>query len=96
MSILIKPIITEKMTVQGEKLNQYAFIVDRKANKIEIASAVKELYNVSPVSVNTMVYRGKTKNRYTKGGIIFGRTSSFKKAVITLEKGVKIDFFSNI
>lgn len=96
MGILIKPIITEKMTVQGEKLNQYAFIVDRKANKIEISNAIKSLYNVTPVSVNTMIYRGKSKSRFTKSGFIEGRKGAFKKAVITLNEGEKIDFFSNI
>ena len=59
MKVIIKPIVTEKMTEQGEKLNRYAFVVDKKANKLQIKDAVEELYNVSVASVNTMVYAGK-------------------------------------
>jgi large subunit ribosomal protein L23 len=96
MNILIEPIITEKMTEKGEKLHQYAFIVDMKANKIEIKKAVEKLYNVTVDSVNTMIYEGDRKNRYTKRGFIKGKTKSFKKALITLSEGETIDFYSNI
>lgn len=96
MSVIIKPIITEKHTNQGEKLNTYGFIVDRKANKIEIKNAIKELYGVTVVSVNTSIVRGKRKSRYTKRGFIEGRTNSFKKAYVTVSEGEKIDFYSNI
>lgn len=96
MDILIKPLVTEKMTMQTEKLNRYGFIVDRRANKNQIKAAVKKMYDVDVESVNTMVYGGKTKYRYTKSGIQKGKTSSFKKAIITLAEGQTIDFYSNI
>ncbi len=96
MEILLKPIVTEKFTEQAESLNRYAFVVDKRANKIQIKQAVEELYNVNVVSVNTMVYGGKTKSRYTKAGIINGRTNSYKKAIVTLAEGDVIDFYSNI
>ncbi|MFV0268062.1 MAG: 50S ribosomal protein L23 [Draconibacterium sp.] len=96
MDILIKPIVTEKMTDQGEKLNRYGFIVRREADKEQIKTAVEELYNVSVASVNTMVYGGKNKSRYTKAGVIKGKTAAYKKAVITLAEGDTIDFYSNI
>lgn len=96
MDILVKPIITEKMTQQGEKLNRYGFIVHRKANKIQIKQAVKEMYGVEIVDVNTMNYPGKVKSRYTKSGYISGRTNAFKKAIITLAEGETIDFYSSI
>jgi large subunit ribosomal protein L23 len=96
MEILKKPIITEKMTILGEKRNQYAFRVDKRANKFQIRQAIKELYGVEVESVNTMRYAGKTKSRYTKTGFVEGRTDSFKKAVVTLKEGEVIDFYSNI
>ncbi len=96
MSIIVKPIITEKMTAQGEKLNRFGFLVDRKANKLEIKRAVKELYNVEVVNVNTINYAGKAKSRYTKAGFVSGRTPAFKKAIVTLAQGETIDFYSNI
>ena len=69
MGIIIKPIVTEKLTVQGEKLNRYGFIVDREANKLQIKAAVEQLYNVTVADVNTVNYHGKRKSRYTKAGI---------------------------
>ena len=96
MEILIKPILTEKMTIQGDKLNRYGFIVDRRANKLQVKEAVEQMYNVIVVDVNTMNYRGKTKGRYTKAGMIVGRTNHYKKAIVTLKNGDKIDFYSNI
>lgn len=97
MSIIIKPLITEKMTKINEKNNsRCAFIVDKKANKIEIKKAVEDLYSVKVASVNTINYSGKRKARYTKAGYIQGRTNAYKKAMITLAKGETIDFFSNI
>lgn len=96
MDILKKPIITEKMTAQGEKLNRYGFIVDKKANKLQIRKAVEDMYDVTVASVNTIIYGGKEKSRYTKTGMITGKTSSFKKAIITLAEGDTIDFYSNI
>jgi large subunit ribosomal protein L23 len=96
MDILIKPIVTEKMTAQGESLKRFGFIVDRRANKIQIKKAVEEMYGVNVLAVNTMVYPGKKKSRFTRTGVINGRTNSLKKALITLAEGETIDFYSNI
>ena len=96
MGIIIKPIVTEKMTVQGEKLNRYGFIVSRDANKLQIKAAVEAAYNVTVAEVNTVNYHGKRKSRYTKAGILSGRTNHFKKAYITLAGEDKIDFYANI
>jgi|YNPMSStandDraft_1061717.scaffolds.fasta_scaffold09304_5 large subunit ribosomal protein L23 len=94
--IIIKPLSTEKMTQLGEKLNKYGFIVHKKANKLQIKKAIEKLYNVKVVSVNTMLYRGKRVVRYTRRGWIEGRKDAFKKAIVTLAEGQKIDFYSNI
>lgn len=96
MDIIIKPIITEKMTAQAEEMNRYGFIVDKRANKTQIKKAVQDLYGVKIDSVNTMRYGGKSKSRYTKAGFIQGKTNSYKKAIITLVEGENIDFYSNI
>lgn len=96
MIIIKKPVITEKMTAISEKLNRYAFIVDVRANKLQIKQAVQDLYGVQVAAVNTMKYEGKLKSRYTKAGMIEGRRDAFKKAIVTLAKGETIDFFSNI
>ncbi|GHV36950.1 50S ribosomal protein L23 [Bacteroidia bacterium] len=95
-NILIKPLVTEKMTAQTEKYNRVGFLVDKRANKIEIKKAVESHYNVKVIDVNTISYAGKVKSRYTKAGFIEGRTNAFKKAIITLEKGSTIDFYSSI
>jgi large subunit ribosomal protein L23 len=84
------------MTAMGEKLNRYGFIVDKKANKLQIIAAIKDLYGVQVAAVNTMNYSGKLKTRYTKTGIISGKTKAVKKAIVTLAEGETIDFFSNI
>ena len=97
MGIIIKPIVTEKQTAITEKFpNCYGFRVSPDANKLEIKKAVEEMYGVTVESVNTMNYAGKKKSRYTKSGIINGKTSAFKKAIVTLKEGETIDFFSNI
>jgi len=96
MNILIKPIVTEKMTSQGDKHNRYGFLVVKNANKLQIKKAVEELYNVTVESVNTLRYGGKIKTRNTKSGLLVGKTSATKKAVVTLAEGNKIDFYSNI
>ena len=83
-------------TAISEKLNKYAFIVDVRANKLQIKEAVEDLYGVKVASVNTMRYDGKVKSRYTKSGVITGKRDAFKKAVVTLAQGETIDFFSNI
>ena len=95
MGIIIKPIVTEKMTVQGEKLNRYGFIVDRDANKLQIKAAVEQAYNVTVADVNTNNYHGKRKSRYTKAGMLNGRTNHYKKAYVTLAGEDKIDFYAN-
>ena len=96
MGILIKPIVTEKMTAQGEKLNRYGFIVDRSANKVQIKAEVEQMYNVTVASVNTVNYTGKKKARFTKAGLLRGRANHFKKAYVTLAGEDKIDFYANI
>jgi len=96
MDILLKPIVTEKMTDQGEKFNRYGFIVAKDANKLQIKRAVEEMYGVTVESVKTMIYNGKKKMRYTKSGVMTGRTPVYKKAIITVAEGDTIDFYSNI
>lgn len=96
MNVILKPVITEKMTGLGEKLNRYGFIVHKKANKVQIKNAVEELYGVDVQAVNTMNYSGKNKSRNTTSGVITGRTNSYKKAIVTLAEGETIDFYSNI
>jgi large subunit ribosomal protein L23 len=95
MSVLIKPVVTEKVSALNEK-GKYGFIVDRKANKVEIKKAVEKLYGVTVEDVNTMNYLGKNKTRYTKSRIISGRSASFKKAIVTVAEGDVIDFYSEI
>jgi len=96
MEVIIKPIITEKMTAQAETMGRYGFIVDNRATKIQIRKAVQDLYGVKVAAVNTMRYGGKLKSRYTKAGFVQGKTNAFKKAIITLAEGETIDFYSNI
>ena len=96
MGIIVKPLVTEKMTAITEKTNRFGFIVRPEANKLEIKKEVEALYNVTVVEVNTMRYAGKNKSRYTRSGIINGRTNAFKKAIVTLKEGDSIDFYSNI
>ncbi len=116
MNIIIKPLISEKMTRLSEAAanpvmtriqrkkgkpepvahNRYGFIVDKRANKIEIKNAIEQLYSVKVIDVNTMNYSGKNKSRYTKSGFLQGRTNAFKKAVVTLTPGDSIDFYAGI
>lgn len=96
MNIIIKPIITEKMTELGSKLNRFGFIVHKNANKLQIKNAVEEIYDVEVLAVNTMNFSGKVKSRFTKAGNITGRTKSYKKAIVTIAEGETIDFYSNI
>ena len=84
------------MTIKGDKLNRYGFIVERDANKVEIKNAVEQMYGVSVKDVNTVNYHGKRKSRYTKAGMLTGRTNHYKKAIVTLAGDDKIDFYSNI
>ncbi|HIX03515.1 MAG TPA: 50S ribosomal protein L23 [Candidatus Odoribacter faecigallinarum] len=96
MEIIIKPVLTEKMTKLTDTQNKVAFLVAKDANKIEIKNAVEAMYGVKVVAVNTQRYQGTVKSRYTRAGVVSGRTPSFKKAIVTLAEGDKIDFFSNI
>ena len=95
MNLIIKPLVTEKMTLQTETLNCYAFIVSKSANKIDIKNSIEKMYAVKVKNVRTMNYYGKTKSRFSKGGVIKGSTNSFKKAIVELVKGNNIDFYSN-
>ncbi len=95
MSVLIKPVVTEKVSALNEK-GKYGFIVNRKANKVEIKKAIEKMYGVTVEDVNTMNYLGKQKTRYTKSRIISGRSSSYKKAIVTVADGDVIDFYSEI
>ena len=96
MSIIVKPVITEKMTAQGEKHNRYGFVVEKTANKVQIKDAVEKLYGVSVASVNTQNYVGKVKSRNTTQGLAVGRVNKHKKAVVTLKTGESIDFYASI
>lgn len=96
MDILIRPIVTEKLTRLGEKLHQYGFIVEKDADKLQIKKAIEELYGVNVNSVNTIRYEGKLKSRPTKRRYVVGRTNAYKKAIVTLKEGQQIDFYSNI
>ena len=96
MEILVKPIITEKMTAQAEKLNRYGFVVAKEANKLEIRSAIEKMYGVKVDSVNTQQYVGKVKTRNTTRGVAIGRVNRYKKAIVTLKDGEVIDFYASI
>ncbi len=96
MGIIIKPIVTEKMTQLGDKLNRYGFRVQKDANKIEIKQAIEAMYDVTVNDVNTMVVAPKLKSRFTKGGVVKGSAPAYKKAIVTVKEGDKIDFYSNI
>ena len=96
MAYIVKPLVTEKVTDLTEKHNVFCFVVRPEANKLQIQNEVEALYNVKVVSVNTGNYAGKNKSRYTKAGLLRGKTNAFKKAYVTLKEGESIDFFSNI
>ncbi|MDE6019058.1 MAG: 50S ribosomal protein L23 [Muribaculaceae bacterium] len=96
MDIMIKPIVTEQATKLTERRNQYTFCVSPEANKYQIKDLIEKLYGVKVVSVNTAVMRGKNKSRWTKSGLLRGKTASFKKAYVTIGEGQTIDVFSNI
>lgn len=96
MSVLIKPIITEKMTNEGELNNRYGFVVNPRANKIQIKDAVEAAYGVSVKKVRTMNYGPSRKTRYTKTGVQHGKTNAFKKAIVDVVEGDVIDFYSNL
>lgn len=96
MDILIKPLTTEKLTKQIGKTNMYGFVVDRRANKIEVKNAVERSYGVNVDEVRTMNYKPKMKSRMTRAGIISGKTKLVKKAIVTLKEGEEIDFYATV
>lgn len=93
---MIKPVVTEKATKLTEKLSRYTFSVSPEANKYQIKDLVEKLYGVKVVSVNTSVVRAKNKSRWTKSGLLRGKTTAWKKAFVTVAEGQTIDFYSNI
>ena len=96
MSIIMKPIVTEKVTKESEISNRFGFIVDKKANKVQIKKAVEASYGVTVVSVNTMNVRPDRTTKYTKSGLISGKTNAYKKAMVQVKDGETIDFYNNI
>jgi len=96
MNVLIKPIITEKMTADSELYNRYGFVVDPRANKLQIKDAVEATYGVSVKKVRTMNYGPTRKSRYTKTGVQHGKTNAIKKAIVDVAEGDSIDFYSNL
>jgi len=96
MSVIIKPIISEKRTAEAEKFNRYGFVVTRSATKTQIKKEVEDIYGVKVVRINTLIQRGKDSSRYTKAGMIEGQKNTIKKAIVFLSKDDKIDFYSNI
>ncbi|CAI9430034.1 50S ribosomal protein L23 [Candidatus Ornithobacterium hominis] len=96
MSVILKPVITEKATNDSEFNNRYAFYVKPTANKLEIKRAVEELYGVNVLDVKTMIYAPKYKSKYTKTGLQVGKTNKLKKAVVQVADGDVIDLYSNI
>ena len=93
--VLVRPVITEKVNLQMERMGRYTFVVGKQANKLEVKKAVEEFYGVKVADVNTLVVPAKSKTRYTKAGILSGRKPAYKKAIVTLEKGETIDLFTN-
>ena len=96
MSILIKPIITEKATNDSELNNRYSFQVNTKANKVEIKKAVEAAYGVSVEKVRTINVRPDRKTKFTKTGVQHGKTNAIKKAIVQLAEGESIDLYANI
>lgn len=96
MDLIIRPIVTEKITNQTDLFNRYAFVVSRGSNKIDIKKSIEGLYNVKVKSVRTMNYYGKTKSKFTKTGVVRGKKSAFKKAIVELFEGSSIDFYNNV
>lgn len=94
--ILIKPIISEKAETLSSGMNQYSFIVNKVANKVEIKKAVEKMYSVNVSSVNTLNMPGKSKTRNTRSGVLKGSMSSYKKAIVKLASGEEIDFFGEV
>lgn len=94
--VLIKPVLSEKVNSQSEKYNSYTFIVNRKANKLEIKKAVEEFYGITVEDVNTVVVPSKVKQRNTKSGLLVGRKPAKKKAIVRVAEGDTIDLYGNV
>ena len=94
--VLIKPVLSEKVNKLTEKFNRYTFVVDRRANKLEIKKAVEEFYGISVEEVNTLVMPSKAKSRNTKAGVVSGRKPAKKKAIVTVAEGETIDLYGNV
>lgn len=94
--VLIKPVLSEKVNAQSEKENRYTFIVNRKANKLEIKKAVEAFYGITVKEVNTHTLPSKLKQRFTTSGLLVGRKPARKKAIVTVAEGDTIDLYSNI
>jgi large subunit ribosomal protein L23 len=95
MSILKRPLVTEKVSALNEK-GKYGFIVELTANKVEIKAAVEKMYGVNVEKISTLSVMGKLKTRFTKAGVLAGRKPNYKKAIVTLAQGEVIDFYSNV
>jgi large subunit ribosomal protein L23 len=96
-NILIRPLITEKMTnISADQPGKYGFVVNPKSNKMEIANAIEQKFNVHVTSVKTLNYSGKTKTQFRKSGRFVGKTSKFKKAIVTLKEGETIELFEQV
>jgi large subunit ribosomal protein L23 len=94
--VLIKPVLSEKVNRLSEKYNRYTFVVNRKANKLEIKKAVEEFYGITVEDVNTINVPSKVKQRNTKAGLLTGRKSAKKKAIVTVAEGDTIDLYGNV
>lgn len=94
--VLIKPVLSEKVNRLSEKYNRYTFVVNRKANKLEIKKAVEEFYGITVEDVNTINVPSKVKQRNTKAGLLTGRKSAKKKAIVTVAEGDAIDLYGNV
>jgi large subunit ribosomal protein L23 len=96
-NILVRPLITEKMTnISADQAGKYGFLVSPKANKIEIKKAIEKKFDVHVVEVRTINYPGKVKSQFRKSGRFEGRTARYKKAIITLKEGEKIELFEQV
>ena len=91
-NIIKSPLITEKTTIQKETSNQVSFKISRKANRVEVKNAIENIFNVKVAGVRTMQVKGKTKQR----GRIIGKRKDWKKAIVTLIPGERIDFFDGV
>ncbi len=96
MDILVKPILTEKATDESELRNSYTFIVSKNANKIQIKKAIEESYGVSVLKVRTMIYGAKSITKYTRRGVQSSKKGAYKKALVKISEGDRIDFFANL